>query len=471
MGEIIPFHHEEILPNDLIRMRVDGLIRFSPMVAPLMHRVKATFYWIFVPTRVLDDTFPDFITGGPDGNDTTTLPTISTGASATKGTVYDYLDVPIVNNLSFLAHAVYGYNNIYNELFRDPDLEQTEVANTSVAIQFVMWEKDYFTTCRPSDTKGTEVTISLLGNADVVGDGSKPTFTSGTDSRFLYGNSGNNTAWWNSNPTATGTMDWDDPHLQADLTSVSGIPLSDLKEAWAFNEYQENRYKYGSRFTEYLRFLGGNSGDARLQRPELISVSSVDINISEVLSTAYDATNSEPVGSLKGHGVAGVRGRTATKYFGEHGQLYGIMHIRPEAVYTSGIPRKFNRVDKENFYQPEFARLNFQAVKNKEIYAQGTGGGSDDDNTFGYTSMYREYTEGKNHVSGDFRDTLDTWGLWRQFSSLPVLNKATISTENTIRDSDVFASVTNDTIYCITNSSLKARRIVLPREPMTFIRY
>jgi hypothetical protein len=469
MGEIIPFCHEEVLPGDLINMSVDGLIRFSPLVTPVMHRITAHFLWVFVPTRVIDDTFPDFITGGEDGNDTTTLPTISTGTAA-KGTIYDYLNIPIKNSLSFLAHPVRAYNSVYNELFRDPDLQQTEVTEDSTDIQFVQWERDYFTLARPSEQKGTAVTISL-GDEAPIKYGANIAGTDYEDQFAVYHPSSG--AQWARGATAgvdtaqlvSGT---DTGNLKADLNSATGIPINDLREAWAFHEYQENRYKYGSRFVEYCEYLfGGNVGDARLQRPELLGSSSVDINISEVLQTAPDSGTSTNVGELKGHGIAGIRGRNAIKHFGEHGQLLGLMYIRPESIYFEGIPRKFSRASKEDFYQPEFARIGAQPILKQELYADGTG---TDAETYGYTPRYREYSENLSRISGDFRDVLDTWHLARQLGTHPTLNSAHISTSGTIRNADIFASTTNDTIYVTTYNRLHARRIVLPPEPMTFIR-
>lgn len=466
MGEIIPFCHEEVLANDLIEMSVDGLIRFSPLVTPLMHSIKATFMWIFVPTRVIDPTFEDFITGGVDGNDTTTLPTISTGTSSKK-TNYHYLGVPKVDNLSFLAHSVYAYNSIYNNLFRDPDLEQTEVANTSTDIQYVMFEKDYFTVARPSASKGTAVTISFDNDVDISGIGinTGEVYTGTADLNMSDGTT------YTTNDTSINSLQ---THTNVTgikaLTSNLTTSLETFKEAWAFNEYQENRYKYGSKFVEYCRFLGGNVGDARLQRPEVLGISSANISINEVLQTSPDATTSTSVGEMKGHGIAGIRGRRATKHFGEPGQLIGLMYIRPQAIYTNALHRKFSRVDKEDFFQPEFSNLGWQAIKCKELNAQGTAGGTDDDDTYAYVPRYDDYRGNFSRVSGDFIDNLDTWHLARQITGKPVNNKAHISTENNIRNADVFASTANDTIYVLTNNRLKARRIVTPREPMAFIR-
>lgn len=470
MGEIIPFTHREILPGDVVEMSADGLIRFSPLVSPLMHRIKATILWVFVPTRIIDSTFEDFITGGVDGTDTTTPPTISTGTAA-KATIYDYIGVPIVNNLSFSAHPVRAYNKSYNYFFRDPDLEQTEVTEDSTDIQYVSWARDYFTLARPSEQKGTAVTIPVAGTAYVQLD-----TISGTDVTGNYMNEERSGSSMNTKHTATAATagssiaDPSEHALYVDVNSVTGVSINDLKEAWAFQTFMENRYKFGSRYSEFVKYLGGYDGNAALQNPEFIGASSADISISEVLQTAPDSGTSTNVGEMKGHGIAGLRGRRAFKWFGEFGHLLGLMYIRPETIYTNGLNRKFSRIDKEDYYQPEFSSIGWQAIKNKEIYAQGTGGGSADDNTFGYTPRYDEYRSEPSVVAGDFRDVLDSWHLARQFSSLPTLNQAFISTENTIRNSDVFAAVTNDTIYVVTNNRIKARRIVTPREMIEFQR-
>jgi hypothetical protein len=464
MGKLTPFCHVEILPNDVAEISVDGLIRLAPIVSPLMHRVKAYFMWFFVSTQQIDSTFPDFITGGVDGNDTTTLPTISTG-TYTGGKVYDYLGIPDADNLSFLAHAVRAYNSIYNEYIRDPDLEQTEVSEDSTDLQYINWQKDYFTQARPSEQKGTAVTISVGSSAPVEVPSNtavSPTIKD-SDDRDVY-----------LNTSATyATMDTTDRTanaLFANLSSAEGVDVNDLKEAWAHQTYQENRYKFGSRYSEFVKFLGGYDGNASLQRPELLGVSTVDISISEVLQTAPDSGTSTVVGELRGHGIAGVRGKKIFKWFGEHGHLVGLLAVRPELIWTQGLHRKFSRVDKEDYYQPEFANVGWQAIRNKEIYAQGTGGGNDDDATFGYTPRYDEYRSEPNRVSGDFRALLDNYHLGVQLASLPTLNAALVSTEDQIRNSDIFASTTSDTLRIAVNNRIKMRRIVTPKEPMTFQR-
>lgn len=63
------------------------------------------------------------------------------------------------------------------------------------------------------------------------------------------------------------------------------------------------------------------------------------------------------------------------------------------------------------------------AVKNKEIYAQGT---AQDDEVFGYQEAWADYRYKPNRVTGEMRSTyaqsLDIWHLGDDYSALPSLS-------------------------------------------------
>ena len=66
-----------------------------------------------------------------------------------------------------------------------------------------------------------------------------------------------------------------------------------------------------------------------------------------------------------------------------------------------------------------------QAVLNKEIYAQGATGGTDDDGVFGYQERWSELRYGQAILTGRMRSvdaaSLDVWHLSEEFASLPTL--------------------------------------------------
>ena len=64
MGQLIPIYVEDIVPGDKFRVRTEVMLRFAPMLAPIMHRVNVYTHFFFVPYRLLWKDWEDFITGG-----------------------------------------------------------------------------------------------------------------------------------------------------------------------------------------------------------------------------------------------------------------------------------------------------------------------------------------------------------------------------------------------------------------------
>ena len=180
-GELIPCGLTEVLPGDTIQQNTSALIRCSPLLAPVMHPVHATIHHWFVPHRLVWDDWEKFITGGPDGMDDSEFPTITFDSFPGIGGLTDYLGIePTVNGIEVSALPYRGYALIWNEWYRDQDL-QAELAiskasgpdtTTNRVLQNVAWEKDYFTSARPWEQKGPSITIPLGTAAPVKFGGS-----------------------------------------------------------------------------------------------------------------------------------------------------------------------------------------------------------------------------------------------------------------------------------------------------------
>lgn len=480
-GDLVPCSLMEVLPGDSIQQSTSALIRLSPLLAPVMHPVHAKIHHWFVPMRLIWDDWEKFITGGPDGNDASVFPTININYT-TAGVLADYLGVPpgafnqTVSALPFRAYAL-----IWNEFYRDQDL-QTELViskasgadtTTSTTLQQVAWEKDYFTTARPWPQKGDEITIPISGTAPV-----SLSSTTGVFQKIklasTHGNAPNATPLFVSGGAGDMVLTGNgevvlDPNgtLEADL-DVAGaeVSINDLRDALALQRFQENRARFGSRYVEYLRYLGVKSSDARLQRPEYLGGGKQTIQFSEVVATSPGTFDEEdqPTGSLSGHGIGALRSNRYRRFFEEHGYVLTFISVKPKTMYTQGLHRTWLRRTKEDFFQKELQNLGQQEIMVGEIFAVNPD--SAQRATWGYQDRYDEYRRMESSVAGEFRNTLDFWHMARIFGSQPTLNADFIKSNPTDR---VYAITSSDQLQIMTNHSVQARRIVSgTAKPMTF---
>jgi len=472
MGELIPCGMFEVLPGDSIQQSTNLLVRASPLLAPVMHPVDVRIHHWYVPYRIIWSNFEDFITGGPDGMDATVYPTwdAQSGGSTVVGSLPDYLGVPLAGGggaaLPVSALPLRAYALIWNEFYRDQDLETALTVNlgdgndatTNKLLQHVNWEKDYFTSARPWEQKGPAITIPLGTTAPVEAKTTSTTdqmFLRRVDNNALAGTAATlqNTSGGILESTSGGVDLYVDPgnRLQADLSTASSITINLLREALALQRFEEARARFGSRYVEYLRYLGVRSSDARLQRPEYLGGGRQTISWSEVLQTAE---GTDPVGSLKGHGIAGVRSNRYRRYFEEHGLVMSLLSVRPKTIYMQGLSRMWTRTAKEDFWQKELEGIGQQAILNKEVYADH----ADINGTFGYQDRYDEYRRQESSVAGEFRtSTLNHWHMAREFSSSPALNASFVKAVPTER---TFAVPSEDVLYIYARHSIQARRLV-----------
>lgn len=242
-GDLVPIMCKEVLPGDTWQVQSSVLVRFAPMLAPIMHRVNVYVHYFFVPNRILWSNFEDFITGGRDGMANPSFPRLTfdemwdeMGALAqtgrnllTKhGSLLDYLGLPTLTDPSDdedLWNGTYAgreinllpfaaYQKIYNDYYRDQNLQdeidvKDLVENTVVLASNVFesfgsagpidvsdpanlfmlrrraWEKDYFTSALPWPQRGGDVHLPLSGDAPIsyVHDGDGSAFDNATTIR------------------------------------------------------------------------------------------------------------------------------------------------------------------------------------------------------------------------------------------------------------------------------------------------
>ena len=330
-----------------------------------------------------NDSWENFITGGADGNNAESPPTITT--STTAKNLEDYLGLPRVSGIDVNAMPIRAFNLVFNEWYRDQDLVTARLAD-DLTIPKIAWEKDYFTSSRPWTQKGSDVTIPLGTTAPIIGDGD-PTFDIGSATAQTLGHDSSDGAGitsWSGAPNTDASATWNDPNLLADLANATGANINDVRRAFAIQRYQEARARYGSRYTEYLRYLGAIPEDMRLQRPEYLGGGQTQVNVSEVLATAGGAPFPNEVGDLYGHGIAAMRSNKYRRTINEHGYIVTTLSLRPKTIYNDGIHREWLRLEKEDWFQKELQHIGQQPITKNEVYADSADG----TDTWSYNDRY-----------------------------------------------------------------------------------
>lgn len=485
MGQLVPVTWFEALPGDTIQHATSALIRCAPLVTPVMHPCSVRFHHWFVPNRILWTNWENFITGGPTGMDTTAHPFISTSNVGVSG-LGDYLGVPtagLSGAIAFNALPYRAYALIWNEFYRDQDL-QTALAfsagdgqdsTTNLTLQNINWEKDYLTSQRPWEQKGPAISVPVGGQAPIVGIGVTNALTStGPETGIWETNAAASTTYpeaffggapplyikaVSNNPAGAGNT----PQIFANLAGATGVDINTVRHAFAMQRWQEARARYGSRYVEYLRYLGVRSSDARLQRPEYLGGGKNIIQFSEVLQTApttSTAGGAGGIGQFGGHGITAMRSNRYRRFFEEHGIVMTLMSVRPKTMYSQRVARAWLRGQainglvgtKEDYWQRELQHIGQQQSAGYEADA------SVGNTVFGFQDRYDEYRRVESSVAGQFRNsTLDSWHLSREFASAPSLNSTFTSCVPSTR---IFADTTDDNLYVMANHSIQARRLV-----------
>lgn len=435
MGELIPILAEEVLPGDVWRIRSEILVRLQPMLAPIMHNVNINLEYFFVPNRLIWDNWGDFISPPKADSTSPAHPFFNFTSAVNVGSLSDYLGIPTgISNLgSFSPFAHAGYQFIWNEFYRDQNLQDAVNyklvnGNNNSAFNPVLnvlrkraWRHDYFTGSLPFAQKGAPVAMPV----DLEFSGYPEVYR-------RVSTSDTTTANWNSTSPADRSITIQNKNdlsgpvnnrlyvdiNQATVNATNVGTINDLRTAMRTQEFLERQARGGSRLIEQIRMqFGVKSSDMRLDRPEFIGSTRSSVVISEVLQTSESGDT--PLAEMAGHGIGVQSGRYFRYYAEEHGFIFCLLSVTPKTAYMQGVPKKFLRSDMYDYAWPVLAHIGEQEVLNKEIYVASDG---QNDAIFGYVPRYSEYRYIPSRVGGEMRTSLNYWHMARIFDSRPTLS-------------------------------------------------
>lgn len=489
-GYLIPFYVDEVLPGDSFKLNCSIFCRLATPIVPFMDNLYLETFFFFVPNRLVWKHWENFMGQQDNPGDSTDylIPqTVAGNLGFSVGSVADYFGIPTgVKSLSVSSLPFRAYQLIYNEWFRDENLQERVGAwapaathkddpvgdwndTNSTGLSLLRRNKyhDYFTSALPWPQKGDAVDVNFgvggaiswasdtfnVSSSRVNNQSVKATVANPKNLAFIqpdlalqqeasfnrinvtppsagsnvyltgFGDVSKTFTSQGSSVPSMNPPSVDLPYLQFVGEQGAGLTINDLRQAFQVQKLLERDARGGTRYTEILRsHFGVVSPDARLQRPEYLGGSSTRILMNSVAQTA-PTNDVTPQANLSAFGLFGDSFHGFSKSFVEHGYIIGLVNVRADLSYQQGVNRMWSRKSRLDFYFPVLAHLGEQAILNKEIYAQGTAA---DDQVFGYQERFAEYRYSPSVITGKMRSTdpqtLDIWHLAQKFDSLPTLS-------------------------------------------------
>lgn len=428
-GQITPTFLMEAVPGDRVSLGHETLVRFQPLVSPVMHRMELVTHYFFVPYRILWSNWTEFITR--QKNKFTNLDPVqpfvpyaqeffsfdSRGYLQPKLMQYfglhgtnNPLDPLPINGSEKFRYNIYAnaaYQMIYNFYYRHKLVtkeSEFELKDGRVDEDFfvilnqmrnITYKPDYFNSALPTPQAGEPAFI----------DDDAPIFRSGV-TNTLQGTL--------ANQPIPGVASIDPDVSENSLYARFRVTTEEIRRAVALQRYLEANL-HGTTHDDFIKVhFGTDVGDARLSQPEYISGSRQPIVVSDVMNQS-DNYQGRISGNAAGYGSSRMGSFTAP----EHGLFIGLSSVVYDPAYVHAQPKMFMKTGSPfEYLTPEFDGIGEQPILKNEAY----GGHQDGNEVFGYVPRYHEYRTSYDKVTGEMKKDFAHWHLARSFGPQVVLS-------------------------------------------------
>lgn len=272
-GYLYPILVDEMLPGDTFNLKLHAFARMSTPIFPIMDNLYMETFFFSIPYRLVWDNWEKFNGYQVDPGDSTDYLVPQMTAPADGGvaqlSLADYMGIPTkINSLTFNSLHMRAYNLVYNEWFRDENMQDSVVVNRGDGpdnySDYVLLRRgkryDYFTSCLPFPQKGPDVALPLGTTAPVQLDPTLAQYQQirdGNTHSLILSSTGMGTnafGTWTDNVTG-GTPYVMDPNgtLVTDLSDATAASINDLRLAFQTQKLYERDARGGTRYTEIIR--------------------------------------------------------------------------------------------------------------------------------------------------------------------------------------------------------------------------